>query len=79
MLVDAEGVMVSSRDPVKGEGEPRRWMAGHVVGVWSAKSRLGRDRDALGETRSSVTFPPSLKAGVIHEFNKHCRAIPNFT
>jgi hypothetical protein len=57
IMVDADGVMVHSRDPVKGEGDPRRWMAGKVVCVWSAQACVGRDRDALVAKRYSATFP----------------------
>ena len=56
IMVDADGVLIHSRDPADTAGDARRWMEGKVVCVWTAKERVSRDRCVLLDKRYYATF-----------------------
>lgn len=58
IMVDADGVMIHTRDcdSTEATGDSRGRMEGKVVCVWSAKARVSRDRFALLDKRYYATF-----------------------
>ena len=56
IMVDADGVMIHSRDKVDSEKANQCWMEGKVVCVWSHKERVSRKRYQLSDKRYYATF-----------------------
>jgi hypothetical protein len=56
IMVDADGVMIHSRDKVEFEKESQRRMEGKVVCVWTDKERVSRKRYRLTDKRYYATF-----------------------
>ena len=56
IMVDADGVMIHSRDEVDSEKETQCRMEGKVVCVWSHKEHVSRERYRLSDKRYYATF-----------------------
>jgi hypothetical protein len=76
IMVDADGVMIHSRDKVDVEENAQVRMEGKVVCVWTSKERISRNRYRLSDKRYYASFNPleQISSSVYQDVFKRARA-----
>jgi hypothetical protein len=76
IMVDADGVMIHSRDKVDFEEKAQRRMEGKVICVWTNKERISRKRYRLSDKRYYATFRnlEQISPSVYQDVFKRARA-----
>jgi hypothetical protein len=76
IMVDADGVMIHSRDKVDVEENAQLRMEGKVVCVWANKECISRNRYRLTDKRYYATFKPleQISSSVYQDVFKRARA-----